>query len=414
VANDTLAATAPSAGPTRAAPRQPFRGTDLIHAVEGTLADFLATEIASLERVDPALGSFARTTRDLVLAGGKRLRPTFAYWGWRGVAGPHAPVAPVLPALASLELMHTFALVHDDVMDASATRRGRPTAHRIFAAQHLTAGRLGHADHFGSAAAVLVGDLCLVWADQLLARTAIPTSTLYRVRACYDRMRVEAIAGQYLDMLGEAEPGAWSVERALLVARHKTASYTVQRPLQFGAALAGPRNGTDKPHARANDAYSRYGKAVGEAFQLRDDLLGVYGDPAVTGKPAGDDLRTGKPTVLLMLARRLATPLLRAELDRGPAGAATPAGGSGANFPAPSPRHARPQDAAVPDTGRSGQPEVERIAQLILETGAVARVEELIDQRVAEAVAALTDAPIHDDSRRALTDLAAASTRRPA
>jgi geranylgeranyl diphosphate synthase type I len=404
VANDTLAGKAPSAGSLRAAPRQSFRGPDLTSAVEGTLADFLATEIAALERVDTALGSFARTTRDLVLAGGKRLRPTFAYWGWRGIVGPHAPVTPVLPALASLELMHTFALVHDDVMDLSATRRGRPTAHRIFAAQHATAGRLGDADHFGSSSAVLLGDLCLVWADQLLARTPLPTSTLFAVRACYDRMRVEAVAGQYLDILGEAEPGAWSVERALLVARHKTASYTVQRPLQFGAALAGPQRGAGDPHAGANDAYSRYGAAVGEAFQLTDDLLGVYGDPAVTGKPAGDDLRSGKPTVLLMLARQLATPLLRAELDRGPAGAADLAGGSCADFPAPD----------LPDTDRLGQLDVGRLADVIVETGAVARVEELIEQRVAEGVAALTDAPIHDDSRRALTDLAAAATRRPA
>ena len=151
----------------------------------------------------------------------------------------------MLPALAALELMHTFALVHDDVMDESATRRGAPTAHRIFAGEHIGAGRLGDPDHFGATAAILVGDLCLVWADQLLARTPLSTATLFAVRACYDRMRIEAVAGQYLDVLGETQPDAWSVERALLVARHKTASYTVQRPLQFGMALAGPDACTD-------------------------------------------------------------------------------------------------------------------------------------------------------------------------
>ena len=356
MANDTLE------GKRRSGiPRQGAGGTKLLDAVEGTLADFLTAQIAALEAVDPALGGLARTTRDLVLAGGKRLRPTFAYWGWRGVAGPGEPIDPVLPALAALELMHTFALVHDDVMDESATRRGRPTAHRIFAAQHGA--------RFGSAAAILTGDLCLVWADQLLARTPLPTGTLFAVRAAYDRMRVEAVAGQYLDVLGETRPEDWSVERALLVARHKTASYTVQRPLQFGLALTGRR------FEVLNAAYDRYGLLVGEAFQLRDDLLGVYGDPAVTGKPAGDDLRTGKPTALLMLAQQLATPAQRHEL----AGA-----------------------------------DPVRAARIIADTGAPARVETMIQERVAEAVALLAKAPMQDDARTELIELAVRATQRPA
>jgi geranylgeranyl diphosphate synthase type I len=358
VANDIL-----EGNRRRGIPRQAPGARDLVRAVEGTLADFLASQIALLDEIDPELGRFARTARELVLTGGKRLRPTFAYWGWRGVVGTREPVEPALPALAALELMHTFALVHDDVMDASATRRGSPTAHRIFAAQHASAGRLGDPDQFGTTSAILVGDLCLVWADQLLARTPVTTATLFAVRACYDRMRIEAVAGQYLDVLGETQPDAWSVERALLVARHKTASYTVQRPLQFGLALAGP--GTS---AEIDDAYRRYGVAVGEAFQLRDDLLGVYGDPAVTGKPAGDDLRTGKPTTLLMVAHQLASPAQRARLT----------------------------------------------AEVIAETGAPARVEALIEHRVAEGIAALADAPIHEQARGALIDLAVAVTHRPA
>jgi geranylgeranyl diphosphate synthase, type I len=374
VANDTL-------------PRITLADSGLRHAVEGTLQDFLASRTALLDRVDPALGGFARTARDLVLGGGKRLRPTFAYWGWRGVAGPHEPVGPLLPALAALELMHTFALVHDDVMDESATRRGAPTAHRIFARQHRSAGRRGDPARFGSTAAILVGDLCLVWADQLLARAALSAATLLGVRACYDRMRVEAVAGQYLDVLGEAQPHAWSVDRALLVARHKTASYTVHRPLQFGLALAGrPRADVEA----AEDAYQRYGVAVGEAFQLRDDVLGVYGDPAATGKPAGDDLRAGKPTTLLMLAHQLATPAQRAELCTAPAGATIPADGSGGPTP------------------------LDRRARLVAATGALARVEALIRQRVTEGVAALDEAPIHPDARAALADLAIAVTSRTA
>jgi geranylgeranyl diphosphate synthase type I len=371
-------------------PRQAAHGVALVSAVEGTLADFLASQIAQLDSLDPELGCFARTTRDLVLARGKRLRPTFAYWGWRGVVGSSEPVDPVLPALSALELMHTFALVHDDVMDRSATRRGAPTAHRIFATQHRTAGRFGDPARFGATSAILVGDLCLVWADQLLARTALPPATLFDVRTRYDRMRIEAVAGQYLDVLGETKPGDWSVERALLVARHKTASYTVQRPLQLGRALAGP-NSPDR--SLVDEAYGRYGAAVGEAFQLRDDLLGVYGDPAVTGKPAGDDLRTGKPTTLIMIARQLATDAQRAELAMDPAGAVIPADGSG---------------------GLDFQIDVDRLARVIADTGAPAHVETLIQQRVAEGVAALAGAPIHDDARATLTELAVTATHRPA
>jgi geranylgeranyl diphosphate synthase type I len=363
-------------------PRQAGTATTgrLIDAVEGTLADFLTDQIIALDAVDPALGGFARTTRDLVLAGGKRLRPTFAYWGWRSVCRPGAPLDDVLPALAALEMLHTFALVHDDVMDDSDTRRGRPTAHRLFAAQHARAGRLGDPDRFGNTAAILVGDLCLVWADQLIARTPLPSATLFTVRACYDRMRVEAVAGQYLDVLGETAPETWSVERALLVARYKTASYTVQRPLQLGLALAG----VTLPSV--GDAFDRYGRAVGEAFQLRDDLLGTYGDPAVTGKSAGDDLRTGKPTALLMLAHQLATAAQRAELAIDPAGGVIPADGSGGP----------------------------RLASAIAATGAPERLEQMIRERVAEGVDALAGAPIQPAAFEALTALAVSATNRPA
>ncbi|GAA2661723.1 polyprenyl synthetase family protein [Paractinoplanes durhamensis] len=378
MANDTL-----EGNRRRGIPRQASGHSRLLDAVEGTLADFLAAQIAGLDAVDPALGGLARTTRDLVLAGGKRLRPTFAYWGWRGATGPGEPLEPVLPALAALELMHTFALIHDDVMDESATRRGRPTAHQLFAGQHARAGRLGDSDRFGTTAAILVGDLCLVWADQLLARTPLPTSTLFAVRSRYDRMRVEAVAGQYLDVLGESTPDEWSAERAMLVVQLKTASYTVQRPLQFGLALAGP------VATPLDDVYSRYGQLVGEAFQLRDDLLGVFGDPAVTGKPAGDDLRAGKPTTLLLLARELATPAQRSGLALDPAGAVNPADGSGGLNPA-------------------------EMAELIASTGAVAQVEAMIRERVAAAVEMLTDVPIDEDARTALIELAVHATQRPA
>ncbi|RKN48271.1 polyprenyl synthetase family protein [Micromonospora endolithica] len=382
MANDAVAANAFRVAPAEPADRDdPIRAVlaaytrDLIAAVDDTLADFLATEVAALTRIDAAMGGFAATAGECVLAGGKRVRPTFAYWGWRGVIGNEEPLPPVLPALSALELLHTFALVHDDVMDASATRRGRPTAHVAVAAQHAAAGHRGDPERFGEAVAVLIGDLCMVWADRLLAQATVAPARLLDVRRCYDQMRVETVAGQYLDVLGESDSVNWSVDRALRVARYKTASYTVQRPLLFGACLAGA-----EPEAPLSTAYSRYGLAVGEAFQLRDDLLGVYGDPETTGKPAGDDLRIGKPTTLLMLARQLATPAQRGALE---------GAGDGTD-----------------------ERETARLAELVADTGAVARVERMIDDRVAEALAALDSAPIEETARTALTGLATAATHR--
>ncbi|MET8041839.1 polyprenyl synthetase family protein [Micromonospora sp. NPDC005215] len=346
---------------------------ELVTAVDETLTAFLAAEVDSLAEIDTSMGAFAASAREAVLVGGKRIRPTFAYWGWRGAVGGAESLSPVLPALAALELLHTFALVHDDVMDASTTRRGRPTAHVALAEQHIEAGHRGDPGRFGEAVAVLIGDLCMVWADQLLAHATVPPGRLFEVRRCYDQMRVETVAGQYLDVLGENDPASWSVDRALRVARYKTASYTVQRPLLFGACLAGVP--ADDPLV---SAYTRYGLAVGEAFQLRDDLLGVYGDPAATGKPAGDDLRTGKPTALLMLARELATPAQLRALDR------------------------------------AGDEPVDRLAELVAETGAVARVERMIAERVSDALAALDAAPVDRTARTALTGLATAATNRRA
>jgi geranylgeranyl diphosphate synthase type I len=192
-------------------------------------------------------------------------------------------------------------------------------------------------------------------------------------------MRVEAIAGQYLDVLGDAEPRRWSVERALRVARHKTAIYTVLRPLQFGAALAAPVD-ADRA-AAAEAAFTAYGLALGEAFQLRDDLLGAYGDPQDTGKPAGDDLRTGKPTVLLTMARESANRAQRAEID-----------------------------TAIADPANG----VARLRAVISATGADRRVEEMIAVRKAAALDALRSAPINPAARRALTKLAQAAAHRKA
>jgi geranylgeranyl diphosphate synthase, type I len=347
----------------------------LREAVEETLSDFLAREAVSLESADPALGALASLARSYVLASGKRLRPTFGYWGWRGVAGLAPAVEAVLPALAGLELLHAFALVQDDVMDGSATRRGRPTAHEVLAAEHSAAGRAGSAGRFGSAGAVLLGDLLLVWADRMQLQARVPAEALLAARRHYDEMRIATIAGQYLDILGDAESDVWSVERALRVARLKTARYTVTGPLLLGAALA-----DCEPHGSVAGAYTVYGEAVGEAFQLRDDLLGVFGDPVVTGKPAGEDLRSGKPTVLLLLARQLATAAQRTALRQ------------------------LPDDAA----------DVARLTDVVADTGAVDAVEAMVEHRITTALDALVGAPIDPASRSALADLAITATSRRA
>jgi geranylgeranyl diphosphate synthase, type I len=344
-------------------------------AVEATLSDFFARESVALESTDPALGALMDIARSCVLARGKRLRPTFAYWGWRGLSGRNPELDAVVPALAGLELLHAFALVQDDVMDGSATRRGSPTAHQVLAAEHAAAGRAGSADWFGSAGAVLLGDLLLVWADRIQLEARVPPAALLAARRHYDEMRIATIAGQYLDVLSDTESNVWSIDRALRVARLKTAGYTVTGPLLLGAALA-----VEEAPVPVANAYRTYGAAVGEAFQLRDDLLGVFGDPIVTGKPAGDDLRTGKPTVLLLLARRLATPTQRKVLRQPPGDAA----------------------------------DLAQLADVVAETGAVEAVEAMVERRTEIAMDALAGAPIEAASRSALADLAITATSRRA
>jgi geranylgeranyl diphosphate synthase type I len=233
-----------------------------------------------------------------VLSGGKRLRPTFAWWGWRGAGGhPDYPEAPaVVRAISALELIQACALIHDDLMDASATRRGRPTVHVEFARRHVEAGWRGTPARFGAAAAILLGDLALAWADDMLRAAALPPDALSRALVPWEAMRTEVLGGQFLDVLYQAS-GDPTPRAALQIDRFKTAAYTVERPLHVGAALGGAG-----PELVA--AYRRFGADIGVAFQLRDDQLGVFGDPAVTGKPAGDDLREGKRT-LLQAADRL-------------------------------------------------------------------------------------------------------------
>ena len=229
--------------------------------------------------------------------GGKRIRPSMAYWGWvacggRGARRPDGPedggAADVVRAGAALELLHIFALIHDDVMDESDSRRGQPSVHTLAAQLHLHAGARGDARHFGESIAVLVGDLAHAEADHLVTELPRPMREIWRL------LVIELVHGQSRDLTGSAA-GRRDLAHARRVARMKSGRYTVQRPLELGAAAAGAS-------AAERDALLDYGEEVGEAFALRDDLLGVWGDPRSTGKPAGDDLVSGKPTVIMALA----------------------------------------------------------------------------------------------------------------
>ena len=268
--------------------------------VEQRVQTLLDQEIARWTLVDSDLVAPLGALRALVMAGGKRLRPVFCHWGF--VAGGGSPDdARVIDAGAAFELLQAFALIHDDVMDGSGVRRGAHTVHRRFEARHATEGWAGEGRRFGEGVAILVGDLALVYADLVLP-AGPPELT-----ALWHELRVELNVGQYLDLSGTAI-GEVSRDGARRIARLKSGRYTIQRPLQLGALLA------DCP-ALADDL-SRYGDPLGEAFQLRDDVLGVFGDQDRTGKPVGDDLREGKPTLLLALASERADEPGRALLER--------------------------------------------------------------------------------------------------
>ncbi|MDD2857878.1 MAG: polyprenyl synthetase family protein [Candidatus Nanopelagicales bacterium] len=345
-------------------------------SVQAAVDTVISDEAAGLRTISPDLVPLTDALGAL-MRGGKRFRPAFCYWGWRASATDddlrmHEPA--VLEAASALEFLQACALIHDDVMDGSDTRRGLPAAHRRFQDLHADESWVGSSAMFGIGAAILLGDLCLSWADQMFLRAALPPAALDRAKSVFDIMRTELMAGQYLDLLEQARANT-SIERAQTVVRYKSAKYTIERPLHLGAALAG----ADAPVVTA---YSAFGLALGEAFQLRDDVLGVFGDPAQTGKPAGDDLREGKRTVLVALAHARASAQERAELDSG-----------------------------------LGSPDLppERIARLraiLTTTGALDATEALIEQRSAEAHAALDAAPISAEGHAALAELADAATQR--
>lgn len=346
--------------------------------IRSELTDYLAQQRRYLTTIASELVPVCDAMDEFLLDGGKRLRPLFAYAGL--LATGTTPTREVIRAISSLELLQACALIHDDLMDRSDTRRGKPAIHRHFENLHQSHAMNGLASQFGEAAAVLLGDLALVWSDHVLNTSGISTESLLAAHRIHDEMRIELMAGQYLDVR-EAGEKKHSVERSLRIARYKSGKYTIERPLHIGAVIGHPNPSN---HGALLDALSRYGLPLGEAFQLRDDLLGIFGDPEVTGKPAGDDLREGKRTVLIAMALE--------SLDH------------------------TGQERLLSHLGRNdlASETIEDLRELIRGSGAVEKVEKLIDSLADESIHAIEDPSIHPTSREFLTYIAQSAVKRSA
>ncbi|GAB2504313.1 (2E,6E)-farnesyl diphosphate synthase [Corynebacterium atrinae] len=348
-------------------------------ATQDILEEFLRSRRKTIATIGRPVTEAVSHVEAFVLGGGKRIRPLYAWAGFVGAGGldSHAEdPAAMLRAAASLEFIQACALIHDDIIDSSDTRRGQPTVHRAVEARHDAAAWVKDSAHFGESVAILVGDLALVWAEDMLQDSGLSVAALARAREPWRAMRTEVIGGQLLDIYLEAS-GSESIAEADAVNRYKTAAYTIERPLHLGAAVAGADESTI-------EAFRGYGRDIGIAFQLRDDYLGVYGDPAITGKPAGDDLREGKRTVLL------ATALQRAD-ERDPVAAA----------------ELRAKIGTTSDPA-----ELQRLAEIISSTGAVEAIEERIDALTASGLAYLDAVGTSPEVTDTLRSLAIRATAR--
>ena len=347
-------------------------GTAFRERVQAVLDEFLDEMAGRLAPLGPDAARLLAEARASV-GGGKRFRAAFCYWGFRALQPDVDDEHALLRACSALELLHASALVHDDLMDASDTRRGRPATHRGFEAEHRDDGWRGDPEQYGAAAAILLGDLLLSWSEELLRRCGLPLERVAAAMGLFDLCRTEVITGQFLDVSVQAR-GRADIDAAMTVLRYKSAKYSIERPLHIGAALAGATEATLAE-------LTAYGLPLGEAFQLRDDLLGVFGDAETTGKPAGDDLVEGKRTVLVALA-----------LDAAPEADARLLDGSlGTQL-----------DAAL----------LTELRRVIDDSGAHAQVEAVIDELVTVSLEALDRAAVSDEARVVLRELASAATDR--
>ncbi|MFF8268467.1 polyprenyl synthetase family protein [Streptomyces sp. NPDC016562] len=335
--------------------------------VDHVLDEFVSAEARALADIDASLAPVADQLH-AATAHGKRLRAAFCYWGWRGVGQPDSEA--LVRAAGAIELVHAAAVVHDDLIDHSRTRHGRPTGHIA-----LRAALPDHARPKAGARALamLVGDLLMSMAGQLFTSSGLPGAFLNRARPVWTLLARELVAGECLEVLRTG--CAPDPDASVKVIRYKTAKYTVEHPLQIGGLLAGAP-------PRLIRAYSDYGLPLGEAFQLRDDLLGLFGDPERTGKDPADDLAGNRPTALMAHALASATPAERAELHH------------------------------LLGQADLGARQVERVREIARRTGAVARVEDMITARLREAHDALAHADLTTEARSALADLATVSATR--
>lgn len=346
--------------------------TEIRSAIDAELEQFTRRRASEISEIDTHLAPVASILTEYVLDGGKRFRPIFAYLGYLG-AGAN-PSQEVLRACAALELVHVCALIHDDVMDGSDARRNRPALHKKFEELHQSGGLGGNPAKFGVAAAILLGDLALVWSDQLLLESGITTQQFNSASSVFHQMRTELMAGQYLDVL-EGALGKSDRSRSLKIARYKSGRYSIERPLIFGAALAGATNSL-------RESYSNYGLPLGEAFQMRDDILGVFGETAVTGKPSGDDIREGKRTVLMALVSELVDAENLAQVE-------TALGNSNIS-----------------------EAELRKVQKIIIESGALSKCEELITSLLDDALLALNNPEIDSRVVGLLRDMGQNATKR--
>ena len=329
--------------------------------VDARLRTLIDQQDARWSALDSTLADPFVAIRSLVLAGGKRLRPAFCHWGYVG-AGGDPDSTQVIDAGAALELLHAFALFHDDVMDGSSTRRGEPTVHTVHEQRHGGTWA-GEARRYGEGVAILVGDLTFVYADQLMRGASGPAWDIW------NELRIELNIGQYLDIVGSAHrERRW--DKAVQICRYKSGKYTIERPLHLGALLAAPERMNE-----LLEPLSAYGLPLGDAFQMRDDVLGVYGHSSVTGKPVADDLREGKPTPLMALACAAATSAQAAVLD------------------------------SVGNPNMSDDT-IAAVQQVIIDTGALAQLESHIRSLTDSAIAALATMPLNSVARAELIELA--------
>ncbi|MGI8447272.1 MAG: polyprenyl synthetase family protein [Streptosporangiaceae bacterium] len=369
--------------------------------IEAELAAMLGRRLAELDFLGTDAAPFEGVLGRLVRGPGKRLRPAFVYWGYRAAGGPpdRPDARAALRVGCAVEFLHACALICDDLMDGSAVRRWEPAAHIRLAGPDGGHGWPGPRPEFGRAAALVLGLQAFTWADAALCDAGLRPDRLAAVLRLFTTLRTEVIGGQYLYLVhtqrgtvpastvpastvpastgsaGEAVPVAEQIRAAERVIRYKSAKYTVERPLQLGAAVVGLSG--------AESFLSGYSLPLGEAFQLRDDVLGVFGDPGMTGKPAGEDIREGKQTLLLVLGRQMAGPAEQRVIE------------------------------TVPGHPAATETDIADVREALAGCGALDAVERRIAGLAGHARAALEAAPdVPDDARAALLQMAGLATRR--